>query len=121
MLCGCHLCIISVSLCGAVLDYNGGQAFKHTGHHVLSYTNPVGAGQKRVDHCEHDSRAGRALFAYKERLSGCVEVYPGVALTFEKLRIANAQRGKNCVSSPAAKATISTDLAKIDKHENTNV
>ena len=44
-----------------------------------------------------------------------------VALTFEKLRIANAQHGKNCVSSPAAKATISTDLPKIDKHENTNV
>ena len=46
---------------------------------------------------------------------------PGVALTFEKLRIASAQHGKNCVSSPAAKATISTDLPKIDKHENTNV
>ena len=46
---------------------------------------------------------------------------PGVALTFEKLRIANAQHGNNCVSSPAAKATISTDLPKIDKHENTNV
>ena len=46
---------------------------------------------------------------------------PGVALTFEKLRIANAQHGKNCVSSPAAKATISTDLPKIDKHENTNI
>ena len=45
----------------------------------------------------------------------------GVALTFEKLRIANAQHGNNCVSSPAAKATISTDLPKIDKHENTNV
>ena len=45
----------------------------------------------------------------------------GVALTFEKLRIANAQHGKNYVSSPAAKATISTDLPKIDKHENTNV
>ena len=45
----------------------------------------------------------------------------GVVLTFEKLRIANAQHGKNCVSSPAAKATISTDLPKIDKHENTNV
>ena len=45
----------------------------------------------------------------------------GVALTFEKMRIANAQRGKNCVSSPAAKATISTNLPKIDKHENTNV
>ena len=45
----------------------------------------------------------------------------GVALTFEKLRIANAQHGKNGVSSPAAKATISTDLPKIDKHENTNV
>ena len=37
----------------------------------------------------------------------------GVALTFEKLRIANAQHGKNCVSSPAAKTTISTDLPKI--------
>ena len=46
---------------------------------------------------------------------------PGVALTSEKLRIANAQHGKNCVSNPAAKATISTDLRKIDKHENTNV
>ena len=45
----------------------------------------------------------------------------GVALTFEKLRIANAQHGKNCVSSPAAKATISTNLPEIDKHENTNV
>ena len=45
----------------------------------------------------------------------------GVALTFEKLRIANAQHGKNCISNPAAKATISTDLPKIDKHENTNV
>ena len=33
----------------------------------------------------------------------------GVALTFEKLRIANAQHGKNCVSSPAAKTRISTD------------
>ena len=44
---------------------------------------------------------------------------PGVALTFEKLRIANAQHGKNCVSSPAAKATISTDWLEIDKHENT--
>ena len=43
----------------------------------------------------------------------------GVALTFEKLRIANAQHGKNYVSSPAAKATISTDLRNIDKHENT--
>ena len=50
-----------------------------------------------------------------------VAVAAGVALTFEKLRIANAQHGKNCVSSPAAKATISTDLPKIDKHENTNV
>ena len=28
---------------------------------------------------------------------------------------------KSCVSSPDAKATISTDLPKIDKHENTNV
>ena len=37
----------------------------------------------------------------------------GVALTFEKLRIANAQHGKNCVSSPAAKTTISTDWPKI--------
>ena len=37
----------------------------------------------------------------------------GVALTFEKLRIANVQHGKNCVSSPAAKTTISTDLPKI--------
>ena len=37
----------------------------------------------------------------------------GVALTFEKLRISNAQHGKNCVSSPAAKTTISTDLPKI--------
>ena len=45
----------------------------------------------------------------------------GVALTFEKLRIANAQHGKNCISSPAAKATISTNLPKLDKHENTNV
>ena len=45
----------------------------------------------------------------------------GVALTFEKLRIENAQHGKNCVSSPAPKATISTDLPKIDKLENTNV
>ena len=45
----------------------------------------------------------------------------GVALTFEKLRIANAQHEKNCVSSPAAKVTISTDLPKLDKHENTNV
>ena len=50
-----------------------------------------------------------------------IYTYTGVALTFEKLRIANAQHGKNCVSSPAAKATISTDLPKIDKHENTNV
>ena len=39
----------------------------------------------------------------------------GVALTFEKLCIANAQHGKNCVSSPAAKATITTNLPKIDK------
>ena len=37
----------------------------------------------------------------------------GVALTFEKLRIANAQHGKNCISNPAAKTTISTDLPKI--------
>ena len=37
----------------------------------------------------------------------------GIALTFEKLRIANAQHGKNCVSSPAAKTTISTNLPKI--------
>ena len=40
---------------------------------------------------------------------GPFECASGVALTFEILRIANAQRGKNCVSSPAAKATISTD------------
>ena len=46
---------------------------------------------------------------------------PGVALAFEKLRIANAQHGNKCVSSPAAKAIVSTDLPKIDKHENTNV
>ena len=52
----------------------------------------------------------------------CVRIHPtGVALTFEKLRIANTQHGKNCVSSPAAKATISTDLPKLDKHEDTNV
>ena len=50
-----------------------------------------------------------------------INLLSGVALTFEKLRIANAQHGKNCRSSPAAKATISTDLPKIDKHENTNV
>ena len=37
----------------------------------------------------------------------------GVSLTFEKLPIANAQHGKNCVSSLAAKTTISTDLPKI--------
>ena len=37
----------------------------------------------------------------------------GVALTFEKLRIANVKHGKNCVSSPATKTTISTDLPKI--------
>ena len=37
----------------------------------------------------------------------------GVAFTFEKLRTANAQQGKKCVSSPAAKTTISTDLPKI--------
>ena len=63
------------------------------------------------------------------RLSACVFAKgwgeggggAGVALTFEKMRIANAQRGKKCVSSPAAKATIRTDLPKIDKHENTNV
>ena len=55
-------------------------------------------------------------------LVGLVLMYcAGVALTFEKLCIANAQHGKKCVSSPAAKATISTDLPKIDKHENTNV
>ena len=35
--------------------------------------------------------------------------------------IANAQHGKNCVSSPGTRATINTDLPKIDKHENTNV
>ena len=40
-------------------------------------------------------------------------IYSGVELTFEKLRIANAQHGKKCVSSPAAKTTISTDLPKI--------
>ena len=43
----------------------------------------------------------------------CLSSMSGVALTFEKLRIANAQHGKNCVSSPAAKTTISTDLPKI--------
>ena len=48
-------------------------------------------------------------------------IITGVALTFEKLMIAKAQHGKNCVSSPAAKVTISTDVPKIDKHENTNV
>ena len=37
----------------------------------------------------------------------------GVAFTFENLRIANAQHGKNCVGSPAAKTAISTDLPKI--------
>ena len=52
---------------------------------------------------------------------GWVVMASGVALTFEKLHIANAQHGKNCVSSPATKATISTDLPKIDKHEDTNV
>ena len=41
-----------------------------------------------------------------------LSIWPGVALTFEKLRIANAQHGKNCVSSPAAKATISTTYLK---------
>ena len=49
--------------------------------------------------------------------STCAHAYThafaGVALTFEKLRIANAQHGKNCVSSRAAKTTISTDLPKI--------
>ena len=54
-------------------------------------------------------------------LTGGVGDWAGVALTFEKLRIGNAQHGKYCISSPASKATISTDLPKIDKHENTNV
>ena len=49
------------------------------------------------------------------------KIHAGVALTFEKPCMANAQLGKNCVSSPAAKATISTDLPKTGKHENTNV
>ena len=49
-----------------------------------------------------------------QRLNTCHGVlFAGVALTFEKLCIANAQHGKNCVSSPAAKTTISTDLTKI--------
>ena len=56
-----------------------------------------------------------------ERVNFVTGRWAGVALTFEKLRIANAQHGKSCVSSPATKATISTDLPKIDKHENTNV
>ena len=61
-------------------------------------------------------------YAHKHTLGHTVTLtHTGVALTFEKLRIANAQHGKNCVSSPAAKATISTDLPKIDKHKNTNV
>ena len=42
----------------------------------------------------------------------------GVALTVEKLRIANAQHGKNCISSPAAKTTISTDLPNISLGHN---
>ena len=45
---------------------------------------------------------------------------PGVALTFEKLRIANAQHGKNCVSSPAAKTTINTVLPKREHKRLTN-
>ena len=66
---------------------------------------------------------GRAEETYMKLLSAMMrkKLRAGVALTFEKLRIANAQHGKNCVSSPATKATISTDLPKIDKHENTNV
>ena len=47
------------------------------------------------------------------KIPGKVCTMSGVALTFEKLRIANVQHGKNCVSSPAAKTTISTDLPKI--------
>ena len=48
-----------------------------------------------------------------EKIKDLHKQFPGVALTFEKLRIANAQHGKNCISSPAAKTTISTDLPKI--------
>ena len=44
----------------------------------------------------------------KEKQGQCLHK-SGVALTFEELRIANAQHGKNCVSSPAAKTAISTD------------
>ena len=70
----------------------------------------------------YDFRSFCATFCIESfRPEWCFSTIPGVALTFEKLRIANAQHGKNCVNSPAAKATINTDLPKIDKHENTNV
>ena len=59
--------------------------------------------------CCHAETGGRSNLSYLV----IVIFTPGVALTFEKLRIANAQHGKNCVSSPAAKTTISTDLPKI--------
>ena len=52
-----------------------------------------------------------ALFV--EHMDKLFNTCTGVALTFEKLRIANAQHGKNCVSSPAAKTTISTNLPEI--------
>ena len=65
-------------------------------------------------------RSKRMRLASQLSTQGCPR-NTGVALTFEKLRIANAQHEKNCVSSPAAKVTISTDVPKIDKHENTNV
>ena len=66
-------------------------------------------------------RSASAMFPAATEVKGKITHLSGVALTFEKLRIANAQHGKNCVSCLAAKATISTDLPKLDKHENTNV
>ena len=83
-------------------------------HWVLLRNFPEGEGGGR------SSRRGVArlgqnfCFLYPGFLTRMVYLHyisclrSGVALTFEKLRIANAQHGKNCISSPAAKTTIST-------------
>ena len=72
--------------------------FLHTHTDTLSYTHTHTCTQMHV---------------HRHRRVSVIVYHTGVALTFEKLRIANAQHRKNCVSSPAAKTTISTDLPKI--------
>ena len=67
-------------------------------------------GFQRDNQGEYKSRAASHLDCFR---SSFVMVHTGVTLRFEKLHIANTQHGKNCVSSPAAKTTISTDLPKI--------